>query len=87
GCVRVAASCEGGTVRFSVSDAGPGIDPEDIDRVFDRLYVAQHYRPIRPEGSGLGLAIVSGIVDAMGGTIAVHSVPGSGSTFSVEIPT
>jgi signal transduction histidine kinase len=85
--VKVAIACEAGTVRFSVADVGPGIDPEDIDHVFDRLFVARHYRPIRPEGSGLGLTIVRGIVDAMGGTIAVHSVPGSGSRFSVEIPT
>ena len=87
GSVEVSIACNAETVQFSVSDAGPGIDPEDIDRVFDRLFVAQHYRPIRPEGSGLGLAIVQGIVEAMGGTIAVDSTPGAGTTFSIEIPT
>ena len=87
GTVNVAIGCDGSTVRFSVADAGPGIDPEDIDRVFDRLFVAQHYRPVRPEGSGLGLTIVRGIVDAMGGTIVVRSTPGIGTEFSVQIPT
>ncbi len=87
GSVKVDVGCEDQIVRFSVADVGPGIDPEDIDRVFDRLFVAQHYRPLRPEGSGLGLTIVRGIVDAMGGTISVHSTPGSGTRFLVEIPT
>ncbi len=87
GSVEVSVGSEGEIVRFSVSDAGPGIDPEDIDRVFDRLFVAQHYRPIRPEGSGLGLAIVRGIVEAMGGTVVVDSTPGAGTEFKVEIPT
>ncbi|MEA3509889.1 MAG: HAMP domain-containing sensor histidine kinase [Actinomycetota bacterium] len=84
--VIVSIGCEDHVVRFSVADVGPGIDPEDIDRVFDRLFVDQHYRPLRPEGSGLGLTIVRGIVHAMGGTISVDSTPGSGTRFSVEIP-
>ena len=86
GRVAVSVGCSDDSVRLTVADAGPGIDPEDIDRVFDRLFVAQHYRPIRPEGSGLGLTIVREIVDAMGGTIEVRSTPGSGTSFSVEIP-
>jgi two-component system sensor histidine kinase BaeS len=87
GSVKVSVACSDGTVRLAVADAGPGIDPEDIDRVFDRLFVAQHYRPIRPEGSGLGLAIVHGLIEAMGGEVAVRSTPGVGTSFSVEIPT
>ncbi len=87
GSVSVEIACENDTFEFSVADAGPGIDAEDLDRVFDRLFVAQHYRPLRPEGSGLGLTIVRGIIEAMGGTIAVHSTLGSGTRFSVEIPT
>lgn len=86
GSVKVGVACSDGVVRLTVADAGPGIDPHDIDRVFDRLFVAQHYRPIRPEGSGLGLTIVQEIVEAMGGAIAVRSAPGVGTTFSVEIP-
>ncbi|MEA3503239.1 MAG: HAMP domain-containing sensor histidine kinase [Actinomycetota bacterium] len=87
GRVIVSIGCSDGAVHLTVADAGPGIDPEDIDRVFDRLFVAQHYRPIRPEGSGLGLTIVQGLVEAMGGAIEVRSTPGAGTKFSVEIPT
>lgn len=87
---------EGGTVTVSlgphpggfivaVSDTGPGIDAEDVSRVFDRLYVAQRYRPVRPEGSGLGLSIVKELVDAMGGLIDVRSEPGSGTTIAVTM--
>ena len=86
GSVKVNVACSDGDVRLTVADAGPGIDAQDIDRVFDRLFVAEHYRPIRPEGSGLGLTIVQGIVEAMGGAITVSSTPGVGTTFSVEIP-
>ena len=74
-------------VQFAVADTGPGIDAEDVPRVFDRLYVARHYRPVRPEGSGLGLSIVKELVDAMRGEVAVTSVPGQGTTVAVSLPT
>jgi signal transduction histidine kinase len=73
-------------VRISVADTGPGIAPEDVPRVFDRLYVAQRYRPLRPEGSGLGLSIVHELVAAMGGEIGVQSTLGRGTVFSVTLP-
>jgi two-component system sensor histidine kinase BaeS len=87
GTVTVTATVddEHGFVRLVVGDTGPGIEPADADRVFDRLYVAQRYHPIRPEGSGLGLAIVRELVDAMGGTVSVESTPGEGSRFTVEL--
>jgi len=74
------------SVSFEISDTGPGIDEEDIPRVFERLYVAQRYRPIRPEGSGLGLSIVKELVDAMNGSITVTSRPGHGTTVAVLVP-
>lgn len=74
------------SVSFEISDTGPGIDEEDIPRVFERLYVAQRYRPIRPEGSGLGLSIVKELVDAMNGSVNVTSRPGHGTTVHVMIP-
>ncbi|MCJ7781322.1 MAG: HAMP domain-containing histidine kinase, partial [Acidimicrobiia bacterium] len=79
GSVKVGIASSDGVVHLAVADAGPGIDPEDIDRVFDRLFVAEHYRPVRPEGSGLGLTIVQEIVEAMGGAVAVRSTPGVGT--------
>jgi signal transduction histidine kinase len=86
GTVTVAVEAGEHVVRLVVSDTGPGIDPADADRVFDRLYVSQRYQPVRPEGSGLGLTIVRELVDAMNGAVRVVSTPGSGSRFIVEIP-
>jgi signal transduction histidine kinase len=85
GTVTVDVDVDQGFVRLVVGDTGPGIEPADADRVFDRLYVSQRYRPIRPEGSGLGLTIVRELVDAMGGTVRVDSTPGRGSRFIVEL--
>lgn len=86
GSVVLAMSGTDESVSFEVSDTGPGIDEQDIPRVFERLYVAQRYRPIRPEGSGLGLSIVKELVDSMGGTVSVTSRPGHGTTVYVAIP-
>jgi signal transduction histidine kinase len=72
-------------VRFEVEDSGPGIETEDMPHVFERLYVAQRYRPVRPEGSGLGLAIVKELVTAMRGEVAVTSMPGRGTTVTVTL--
>ena len=87
---------EAGTVTFRVAnaghhvvlevlDSGPGIDTEDLPRVFDRFFVAHRYRRERPEGSGLGLSIVQRLVEAMGGKVSVTSGD-TGTTFRVELP-
>lgn len=76
----------GGEFQITVADTGPGIDAADLPRVFDRMYVATRYRPLRPEGSGLGLSIVRQLAGAMGGRAEVDSRPGSGSTFRVTVP-
>ena len=74
-------------VVISVSDNGPGIPEEDLDRIFERFYRADPSR-VRSsgEGSGLGLAIVSAVMKAMGGSVSVHSVLGNGSTFALHFP-
>ncbi len=86
GEVEVSLDREDGHVVLAVSDTGPGIDREDLEHVFERLYVSQRYRPVRPEGSGLGLSIVKELVDAMGGTVGVASVLGVGTTVTVRLP-
>ena len=55
-----------------VDDDGPGIPPEDLPRVFDRLFMSSKH-PARQLGSGLGLAIVAELVQAMGGTVRAES--------------
>jgi len=74
-------------VVISVSDNGPGIPEEDLDRIFERFYRADPSR-VRSsgEGSGLGLAIVSAVMKAMGGSVSVRSVLGNGSTFALHFP-
>lgn len=86
GTVRVAVVGAPAEIVIEVRDNGPGIDAEDLPRVFDRLYVAQRYRAIRPEGSGLGLSIVKELVTAMSGVVAVRSELGRGTTVTVRLP-
>lgn len=86
GVVTVALRNGATAVGLEVTDTGPGIDREDLSHVFERLYVAQRYRPVRPEGSGLGLSIVNELVDALGGSISVESSLGSGTTVLVTLP-
>ena len=73
-------------VTLIVSDTGTGIEVDDLPRIFERFYVAQKYRGVRPEGSGLGLSIVERIVTTMGGRISATSEPGIGTTFTVVLP-
>jgi NtrC-family two-component system sensor histidine kinase KinB len=73
---------EGGEVRFSVADHGPGIAPEHQARIFDKFYRVPNQSR---NGAGLGLSIAREIVRAHGGRIGVRSQPGSGSEFFIEL--
>lgn len=83
GRVAIDAAGVGGAVRFDVVDTGPGIAEEDLSQIFDRFWKR---RDGNPHGAGLGLAIARGIIEAHGGTIAVESRVGEGSTFSFLLP-
>ncbi len=67
-----------------VKDSGAGIPAEALPYVFDRFYRADPSRARADGGSGLGLAIAKSIVDAHGGTIAVESDLGRGTTFTLR---
>ena len=86
GRVTVGLSGSPETIALTVADTGPGIDPEDLPHVFERLYVAQRYRPVRPEGSGLGLTIVKELSTALGGDVAVAGGLGEGTVVTVRLP-
>ncbi len=77
------AKNQGGKVRFSVIDQGPGIDPRYQSRVFDRFF---RIPGTEVTGAGLGLAIAREIVLSQGGTIGVESTPGEGSEFYFDLP-
>ena len=85
GIVSVDAIAADGHVKISVSDTGIGIDPDDIERVFDRFYRTDDSRARDAGGSGLGLSIVRDLLTAMGGSITAESQPGRGSVFTVTL--
>jgi PAS domain S-box-containing protein len=71
--------------KVSVEDEGIGMNPEQVNRVFDRFYRADNYE-YETEGLGLGMSIVKHIVDAHGGNITVKSEPGLGTNVSFTLP-
>ncbi|HEY4725343.1 MAG TPA: ATP-binding protein, partial [Actinomycetota bacterium] len=86
--VRVGTSTLDGRpgVAVEVVDHGPGLAPEQAERVFERFYRADPARSPADGGSGLGLSIVAALVAVHGGTVAVDSVPGRGARFRVVLP-
>lgn len=73
-------------VVFEVSDTGGGIAAADLPHLFDRFFRTDRARSRETGGSGLGLAIVQRLTEAMGGSVAVESEIGSGTTFRVMLP-
>ncbi|HEV3272370.1 MAG TPA: HAMP domain-containing sensor histidine kinase [Candidatus Methylacidiphilales bacterium] len=84
GRVEIAAEFLPNEVRITVKDTGIGIDPDDLPRIWDRLYRADKSRSQR--GLGLGLSLVKAFVDAHDGAATVASEPGQGSLFLVTFP-
>ncbi len=84
---RIELSCarQAGNVVVRVQDTGAGIPPDDLPRIFDRLYRGDHSRSQR--GLGLGLSLVKAVIHAHAGSIEVESTPGHGSTFILRLPT
>jgi two-component system sensor histidine kinase ResE len=83
GRIVVRANRRNGTVSVEVEDSGPGIAPEERERVFDRFYRGEGGSP---RGFGLGLAIVRQAMNALSGTVEVESAPGVGTTARVTFP-
>ena len=75
-----AEQATGPTILITISDSGPGIPAEVVDRIFSPFFTT------KPQGSGLGLAIVRKIVDAHDGRIDVGGRPGGGTIFRVTLP-
>jgi len=86
GRVDVAVVGDATSVVLRIADTGVGIPPADQPHIFERFYRVDASRNREDGGSGLGLAICKSIVEAHGGSIALQSVPGQGTTFSVILP-
>ena len=84
--VRVRLEADGGSIIVQVTDNGPGIPPEDLPHIFEKMYRVEKESTRAVEGSGLGLSIVKRIVELHGGRIAVESTVGEGATFRVRLP-
>jgi len=80
GVIRASCTHEGETSLIGISDDGPGIEPENIEKIFDPFFSTKE------KGTGLGLAISAKIVRAHGGTITVISAKGSGASFRLSFP-
>jgi two-component system sensor histidine kinase KdpD len=84
--VQLRAARANGHVTLMVSDGGPGIPPQDLDRIFDKFYRVQAGDQKRA-GTGLGLAIARGFIEAMGGTLrAGNRGDGTGAVFTITLP-
>jgi two-component system OmpR family sensor kinase len=84
--IDVTLSTEDSVAKLSVADHGPGLNVDEIDRIFEPFYRADPSRSRDSGGAGLGLSIVSAVVTAHGGHVKVHETEGGGATFEVELP-
>jgi two-component system OmpR family sensor kinase len=90
--IEVRVGLDGSDAVLEVSDSGPGLAPEDAERIFERFYRADPSRTrsgaggAGAGGSGLGLSIVAALVAAHGGRVSVRTAPGAGATFVVRLP-
>jgi signal transduction histidine kinase len=76
----------GQSVRLSVVDRGPGIPPDMQESIFEKFRQVDASHTRRHSGTGLGLSICKELAGLLGATVALHSEPGQGSTFSLEVP-
>jgi len=85
GTIILSAKQTGDQVELSVQDSGPGLPPEDIDRIFERFYRADSSRQREDGGSGLGLAIARSIVQAHNGQLSAESEAGKGLKIKITL--
>ena len=86
GKVEIGLARADGFAEITVADTGIGIDPAEVERIFEPFHRLDAARAHDTGGAGLGLAIARSIVIAHGGTIAVESAPAAGSRFTVRLP-
>lgn len=83
--IVVTGRAEHDGLHLSVLDHGPGLDPGELDHLFERFYRGRVARQLAP-GTGMGLAITRGLLAAAGGRVWAENVPGAGAKFSIVVP-
>jgi len=83
--VTITAHAGADGLEISVSDRGPGLDPAELDHLFERFYRGRMARAAA-FGTGMGLAITRGLLAAAGGRVWAENVPGGGARFSMVVP-
>lgn len=86
GSVTLVGAADGDAVLYSVVDTGPGIADAEMPRLFEAFERGASDDAVRSGGVGLGLAITRSLCEALGATLAVHTVEGEGTTFTVRVP-
>jgi signal transduction histidine kinase len=86
GTITVTAEREGRWWTLRVHDDGPGVPPEELERIFDEFHQVNRKHSPRQQGTGLGLAITRQLVELHGGYIRAESEPGCGATFVFTLP-
>lgn len=84
GTITITGSVTSGTCTIAVADDGVGVDPDDLEHVFERFW--HRNPPSGPMGSGLGLAMARATARAWGGDVAVRNVSGGGACFELTLP-
>ena len=80
GELTVAVRAVGPSAEVAITDTGPGIDPEGLEKIFDPLYTT------KIQGTGLGLSVCQQVIAKHNGSLDVHSKVGVGTTFTVRLP-
>jgi PAS domain S-box-containing protein len=86
GRIRLSVSIDNGYAQLEVTDDGPGIEPEDQERIFERFVRLGDPMTRESQGAGVGLFIARRSLEAMGGRIWLESTPGEGATFHIAVP-
>jgi two-component system OmpR family sensor kinase len=84
--IEISVSTVDSVGRMAVTDHGPGLRPEEMERIFEPFFRADPSRSRDSGGAGLGLSIVNAVVTAHGGQVRVKETAGGGATFEVELP-
>jgi two-component system sensor histidine kinase KdpD len=84
GDIGVDAHVSGNGLSIAVTDRGLGLDPDELEQLFDRFFRGRHARHVAP-GSGLGLAITRGLLSAVGGRVSAEN-GATGTRFMMEVP-